>query len=82
MKIELPEIRPEQRTPLVETLLALMHQVLDRVQQLEDTVQQLRDENARLKGQKSRPQISPSRLERSIPERACQAEMVFLRVTA
>lgn len=61
--MELPEIPPEERTPVVELLLALIRQLLDRVQQLEETVQQLRDENAILKGQKPRPKISPSRLE-------------------
>lgn len=63
MQLELPEIRPEERTPLVESLLALIRQLLDRVQQLEETVQQLRDENAILKGQKPRPEIRPSQLE-------------------
>jgi hypothetical protein len=67
MKIELPEIRPDQRTPLVETLQAIIHQLLDHVQQLEQTVQQVRDENALLKGQKPRPKISPSRLETPDP---------------
>ena len=61
--MELPEVRPEERTPLVESLLAIIRQLLDRVQQLEETVQQLRDENALLKGQKPRPKISPSQLE-------------------
>jgi len=61
--MELPEIRPEERTPLVESLLAIIRQLLDRVQKLEETNQQLRDENAVLKGQKPRPQIAPSRLE-------------------
>jgi Transposase IS66 family len=63
MKMELPAVRPEERTPLVESLLAMLRQLLDRVQQLEETVQQLRDENALLKGQKPRPKISPSQLE-------------------
>ena len=63
MKIELPEVRPEERTPLVDSLLAIIHLLLDRVQQLDATVQQLRDENALLKGQKPRPQIRPSQLE-------------------
>src|SRR5436309_1062289 len=67
MKMELPEIPPDQRTPLVDALLAIIHQLLDRVRQLEETVQQLRDENAILKGQKPRPQIKPSRLETSKP---------------
>jgi Transposase IS66 family len=67
MKMELPEVRPEERTPVVESLLAIIRQLLDRVQQLEETVQQLRDENAILKGQKPRPKISPSRLEPPTP---------------
>jgi hypothetical protein len=67
MKLELPEIPPEERTPLVESLLAIIRALLDRVQQLEETVQQLRDENAVSKGQKPRPQIRPSRLEESFP---------------
>ena len=67
MKIELPEIRPEERTPLVEALLAIIQFLLDRNQQLEETVLQLRDEIAILKGQKPRPQIRPSRLEAASP---------------
>src|SRR5271170_1818745 len=63
MKVELPEIRPEERTPLVESLLAIVQQLLDRVQRLEETNQQLRDEIAIFKGQKPRPKISPSVLE-------------------
>lgn len=64
MKVELPEIRPEERTPLVEALLDLLRQVLDRVAQLEETNQHLRDEIAQLKGQKPRPTIQPSVLEK------------------
>ena len=67
MQMELPEVPAEERSPLVESLLARMRQLLDRVQQLEESVQQLRDENAVLKGQKPRPKISPSRLESSRP---------------
>jgi hypothetical protein len=67
MQIELPEIRPEERTPLVEALLAIIQVLLDRNQQLEETVLQLRDEIAILKGQKPRPQIQPSRLEAAAP---------------
>lgn len=63
MQLALPEVRPEERTPLVESLFAMMRQLLDHVQQLDETVQQLRDESARRNRQKPRPTISPSRLE-------------------
>ena len=68
MQFELPEIPPEQRTPLVESLLGLIRQLLDRVQQLEVTVQQLRDDNARLKGEQARPVVRPSALEAPTPK--------------
>src|SRR3989442_12772423 len=62
MKLELPEIRPEERTPLVEALLAILRQLADRVAELERINQELRDELARSKGQKTRPDIKPSTL--------------------
>src|SRR5579862_5642097 len=68
MKMELPEIRPEDRTPLVEALLASIRELLDRVAVLEVTNQQLRDEIAKLKGQKPRPDIKPSNLEAPPPK--------------
>ena len=48
--MELPEVRPEDRTPLIDALLAIVRQLLDRVSELEQTNQQLRDEIARLRG--------------------------------
>src|SRR5438552_17147525 len=63
MRIELPEVGPEERTPLVEALLAINRQLADRVAELEQSHQQMRDEIARLKGQKPRPDIKPSVLE-------------------
>jgi hypothetical protein len=60
MKFELPEIRPEDRTPLVEALLGIIRQLADRVAELEVTNREVRDEVAVLKGQKPRPKISPS----------------------
>ena len=62
-----PDIPLEQRTPLVEALLAIICAQQDRIRQLEETVQQLRDEIAILKGQKPRPNIAPSRLEQPPP---------------
>jgi Transposase IS66 family len=60
MKVELPDIPPEERTPVVETLLGILRQVLDRVGELEAANQQLRDEIAVLQGQTPRPQLRPS----------------------
>ncbi len=60
MRFELPDFRPEERTPLVEALLGIIRQLADRVAELEETTQQLRDEIAVLKGQKPRPTIRPS----------------------
>ena len=65
--LPLPDIPAEQRTPLVEALLAVIRAQQDRIRDLEETVQQLRDEIAILKGQKPRPQIAPSRLEQPAP---------------
>jgi hypothetical protein len=67
MKLELPPIPAAERTPLVESLLALLDAQQQRIQQLEETVQHLRDEIAILKGQKPRPVIAPSRLEAPPP---------------
>jgi len=66
--MELPEIRAEDRTPVVESLLDIIRQLLDRVGQLEETNRQLRDEIALLKGQKPRPNIKPSVLEITKPK--------------
>src|SRR5438309_4605010 len=63
----LPDSPVEQRTPLVEALLAVNRAQQDRIRELEETVQHLRDEIAILKGQKPRPQIAPSRLEQPSP---------------
>src|SRR5260370_2237702 len=65
--LPLPDIPAEQRTPLVEALLAVIRAQQDRIRDLEESVQRLRDEIAILKGQKPRPQIAPSRLEQSAP---------------
>jgi hypothetical protein len=70
MKVELPDIRPEERTLVVETLLGILRQVLDRVGELEATNQQLRDEIAVLKGQQPRPQMRPSILSGPAPATA------------
>jgi hypothetical protein len=68
MKIELPPIPDAERTPLVQTLLAILELQHQRIVQLEETVQHLRDEIARLQGQTTRPVIAPSRLEAPPPK--------------
>ncbi len=68
----LPDIPAEQRTPLVDALLAVIRAQQDRIAKLEDIVRRLRDEIAVLNGQKPRPQIAPSRLEQ--PPRPPAAE--------
>jgi hypothetical protein len=67
MKIEMPPIPASERTPLVESLLAIIDAQHQRIQHLEEVVQQLRDEIAILKGQKPRPKIAPSLLEAPAP---------------
>ena len=52
----IPDISLEERTPLMVTLLEIIH--LQR-----EHIQRLKDEIARLKGQKPRPRIKPSKLE-------------------
>src|SRR5262249_10459092 len=52
MSAELPEIPPEERTPLVLRLLEI-------IQQQQELLQHLRDEIARLKGLPPRPTIAP-----------------------
>ena len=65
--MELPEIRPEERTPVVEVLLVLVRQLADHNAEFERIIQELRDENAILKGLKPRPQIRPSILNSETP---------------
>ena len=72
MKMELPEIPADERTLLVESLLAIICVLQDRIQQLEQTNQQLHDEIAILKGLKPRPDIKPSILQAGPPKPAVQ----------
>jgi hypothetical protein len=62
MKIELPEIRPAERTPLLEALLESIRQWADRVTELDLARQEVRDANAQWTGPKPRPKINPRTL--------------------
>jgi hypothetical protein len=65
MKVELPQIRPEEQTPLVAALVGIIQQLADRVGPQDVLRAQLRAEIARRKGQKPRPTLRPSLLERA-----------------
>ena len=62
---KIPEIREEERTPLVTALVEII-----RIQQ--EQIQELRDEIARLKGQKPKPKIKPSVLEKYFENKEVQ----------
>ena len=74
MRIELPEIPAEERTPLVEALLGIIRQLQDEVEKQAEEIRQLRDELAIAKGQKPKPEIKPSRLEASTPRLPAEGE--------
>ncbi|MHC4621404.1 MAG: IS66 family transposase [Planctomycetota bacterium] len=61
---KIPDIPAEERTPVVEALLVIIHQQQEQIHLLREQVQALKDEVARLKGQKPRPKIKPSTLEK------------------
>ena len=64
IKLQIPEIPDEEKTPAVLQLLELSEQHLALVQQQAEYIQELRDEIARLKGLKPKPKIRPSQLEK------------------
>jgi hypothetical protein len=61
MTLALPDIPESERTPLVVTLLDLLHQQHQEIARLQDEI-------ARLQGLKPRPQIRPSTLESPPPK--------------
>ena len=68
MKMELPEIRPEERTPLVEALLGIIRQLLDRVAELEADQSEIARRDRPAQRARSRvPRSSPARWKRRKP---------------
>ncbi len=61
--IQLPEIKPEERTPLVQSLVEIIERLAETVQRHTDTIGQLKDEISVLKGEKKRPVFKPSKME-------------------
>ncbi len=60
IKLNLPELSESERTPLVDTLLGLIEQLVEENSRQAETIQQLRDEIAHLKGEKGKPKFKPS----------------------
>jgi hypothetical protein len=58
----IPPISEQEKTPLVEALLAKIEEYAGMILMLREQIQLLRDEIAVLKGQKPRPKIPPNRL--------------------
>ena len=66
MKVSLipPTIPEDEKSPLVEQLVAFIEQQGNIIQQQAEQIQQLKDEIARLKNQPPKPKIKPSSLEK------------------
>ena len=60
LKLKLPEIPESERSPLVDTLLGLLEQLVEENRRQAETIQQLRDEIAHLKGEKGKPKFKAS----------------------
>ncbi len=59
-----PKISEDEKSPLVEHLVAFIEQQANIIQQQAEQIQQLKDEIARLKKQPPKPKIKPSSLEK------------------
>jgi hypothetical protein len=59
-----PTIPENEKSPLVEQLVACIEQQANIIQQQAEEIQQLKDEIARLKNQPPKPKIKPSSLEK------------------
>jgi len=66
MKVNLipPTIPEDEKSPLVEQLVAFIEQQANIIEQQGEQIQQLKDEIARLKNQPPKPKIKPSSLEK------------------
>ena len=62
-QLTVPRVLEAERTPLVESLLAIIAQQQEQIAQQQEQIQALKDEIARLKGHKGKPKVPPSRLE-------------------
>ncbi len=67
-EIKLPEISQQERTPVVETLLEIIQQLVDKVRYQEELIVQLKEEIAVLKKQNTRPRLRPSKMDKEAGE--------------
>ena len=61
--INLPNIPEEEQTPLLNSVLAIVEQLAEKVQHQEEEIQRLKDEISVLKGEKKRPTFKPSKMD-------------------
>ncbi len=59
----MPAIAPEELTPLVKKLVAMIDVLLEANQKLSTEAQQMRDEIAVLKGEKAKPKFKSSKMD-------------------
>ena len=64
VKLTLPTIADDEKTPIVEQLLVFIEQQAEIIEQQAEQIQQLKDEIARLKNHPRKPDIKPSSLEK------------------
>lgn len=60
---KIPPISAEEETPLVKSLVAMIHRLLEENQSQASSIQQMRDEIAILKGEKAKPKFKSSKMD-------------------
>lgn len=65
LRIDIPEIPSEEKTPTVIALLNIISQLNEYIRYLTEENQKLKDEISKLKGGNARPKIKASRLEKN-----------------
>lgn len=62
-RFDLPDIPPDQQTPLVQSLVGIIEGLAEIVSHHEETIDVLKDEIQVLKGEKTRPRFKPSKMD-------------------
>jgi hypothetical protein len=69
-----PKISEDEKSPIVEQLVAFIEQQTSLIQQQAEQIQQLKDEIARLKNHPRKPDIKPSSLEKKKKDKTKRSE--------